>query len=103
MDNSGDWNRRSTANDQSAYPPEAGCSGPSVPSDATSRQANHGGAGQPAVQLITALEASRALSISQRTLWTLTKRGEVRCIRIGRCVRYAPGDLRAFIASRRNA
>lgn len=38
--------------------------------------------------LLTALEAAKTLSISQRTLWTLTQRGEVPCIKIGRLNRY---------------
>lgn len=44
--------------------------------------------------LLTTHEAARALSISERTLWSLTEpRGPIPCIRIGRAVRYAPRDL----------
>jgi hypothetical protein len=40
------------------------------------------------------------LSISERTLWSLVNQGQVACIRIGTCKRYALKDLEAFIASR---
>lgn len=48
-----------------------------------------------------ALDAAKALAISPRKLWGLTQNGEVKCIRIGRSVRYAPEDLMAFIATKR--
>jgi excisionase family DNA binding protein len=48
--------------------------------------------------LLTPQEAAKALSISERLLWTLTKRGTIRAVRCGkRAVRYAPADLQAFI------
>jgi len=47
--------------------------------------------------LLTASEAAQALAISERSLWTLTKGGRVRCVRLGRAVRYAPADLADFI------
>ena len=49
--------------------------------------------------LLTVSEASKALSISQRTLWALTApRGPLPAVRIGRrAVRYDPADLREFI------
>ncbi len=47
--------------------------------------------------LLTGRQASKALAISPSTLWKLTKRGEVRCVRLGRAVRYDPRDLKAFI------
>ena len=47
--------------------------------------------------LLRSREAAEALSISERTLWDLTKCGEIACIRIGRAVRYDPRDLLAFI------
>ena len=44
--------------------------------------------------LLDAKAAAKALSISERTLWGLTEpRGPIRCIRIGRAVRYSPGEL----------
>ncbi len=53
----------------------------------------------PGVMLINAREAARLLSISGRTLWTLTNTGELPCVRIGRAVRYDVADLQAWIAS----
>ena len=35
-------------------------------------------------------EAAEALAISDRTLWGLTKAGEIPCVRFGRSVRYDP-------------
>ena len=46
--------------------------------------------------LVTAREAAAALSISERSLWGLTIQGLLRCVRIGRSVRYAVDDLREF-------
>jgi excisionase family DNA binding protein len=51
--------------------------------------------------LLTAREAAAALAISERTLWGLTKAGQVRCVHVGRAVRYAPADLSAFIGSQK--
>ena len=45
-------------------------------------------------KLLRPREAAEALCISERTLWTLTKLGEIPCVRLGRSVRYDPGDLR---------
>lgn len=50
--------------------------------------------------LLTPREAAAALSISERSLWGLTNQGLLRCVRIGRSVRYAVDDLREFIASK---
>src|SRR5262245_8521913 len=44
-------------------------------------------------------EAAKALGISERALWTLTRQGVIPHVRIGRSVRYLPGDLRAWIES----
>jgi excisionase family DNA binding protein len=52
-------------------------------------------------RLLTIREAAAALSISERTLWGLTKGGAVRCVRIGRAVRYDPRDLQDYIDSLR--
>jgi excisionase family DNA binding protein len=53
--------------------------------------------GLDATRLLTSPEAARCLAISERLLWSLTKRGELPCVRIGRAVRYDPADLRAWI------
>jgi excisionase family DNA binding protein len=47
--------------------------------------------------LLTPNEAARSLSICPRTLWTLTHEGQIPFVRIGRLVRYSPGDLQAWI------
>lgn len=53
--------------------------------------------------LLKPREAAAALSISERALWSLTSRGEVPCVRLGRSVRYEPSALAAFVAARRSA
>jgi excisionase family DNA binding protein len=47
--------------------------------------------------LLSPQQASRALAISERTLFTLTKSGEVPHIRIGKLVRYSVDGLRKYI------
>lgn len=47
--------------------------------------------------LITAKEAAARLAISLRKLWSLTASGDLRCVRMGRAVRYDLRDLEAFI------
>ena len=43
--------------------------------------------------LVRPAEAARLLSVSQRTLWTLTQSGVLPCVRLGRSVRYSPAAL----------
>ena len=47
--------------------------------------------------LLRPAEAAEALAVSPRKLWELTNRGVIPSVRIGRCVRYDPGDLRRWI------
>lgn len=47
--------------------------------------------------LLTRREAATTLAISPRKLWQLTACGEIDTVRIGRCVRYSPAALRAFV------
>ena len=47
--------------------------------------------------LLTRREAAAILRISERMLFTLTKRGDVPCVRIGRSVKYRPSDIAAFV------
>ena len=47
--------------------------------------------------LLSSREAAKRLSISERTLWTLTDRGEIRCIRMGTAKRYPIIELERFI------
>ena len=51
--------------------------------------------------LLRPREAAQWLKISERSLWTLTQRGDINAIRIGRSVRYTISDLVAFVESRR--
>lgn len=51
--------------------------------------------------LLTPREAANRLRISPRSLWSLTKSGEVQCVRIGRSVRYSPDDLSAYVEARK--
>ena len=55
----------------------------------------------PEPHLLKPVEAARILSISPRTLWGLTDRGDIPCIRIGRSVRYDRCDLAAWIDNRK--
>jgi predicted DNA-binding transcriptional regulator AlpA len=50
--------------------------------------------------LLKPREAAAALGISPRLLWSLTKSGELPCIRISRCVRYNPAALAEWIVGR---
>lgn len=59
--------------------------------------------GTPPSMLLTAREAAAFLRISERKLWSLTKAHEIRCVRIGRAVRYSPDDVEAYIATHRDA
>lgn len=51
--------------------------------------------------LVDARQAARSLGICERTLFSLTKSGEIPCVRIGRRVQYCRDDLRAFVADRK--
>jgi hypothetical protein len=58
----------------------------------------------PPQLLLDPRRASQALSISPRTLWGLTQRGDLPCVRVGRRLkRYSVVDLQNFIADRRAA
>jgi len=48
-------------------------------------------------------EAARALGVSERTLWALTKRGDVPHVRIGRRVLSPLDLLRTWLAERATA
>ena len=48
-------------------------------------------------QLIRPRDAAKLLAISERTLHTLTKRGELASVRMGKTVRYAHAELAAFV------
>lgn len=52
-------------------------------------------------RLLNPREVATRLGIGARKVWTLTNTGELRCVRIGRSVRYHPDDIAAFIEARR--
>jgi len=56
--------------------------------------------GAPPRLALRAREAARALAISERLLWTLTNRGEIPCVRLGRCVTYPVDTLRELLAEK---
>jgi excisionase family DNA binding protein len=49
--------------------------------------------------LINPKEAAARLRVSLRTLFSLTKSGAIPCRHVGRLVRYAPDELREWIAA----
>ena len=51
--------------------------------------------------LLSTRQAARLLGICERTLFSLTKKGEIPTVRIGRRVLYDPRDLRAWIDSKK--
>jgi excisionase family DNA binding protein len=57
----------------------------------------------PAIQPLCVDEATAAemLGVSARTFWDLRKAGEIQHIKIGRLVRYAVDDLKAFLRHKR--
>jgi excisionase family DNA binding protein len=48
-------------------------------------------------RLLTTREAADYLRVSTRTLFSLSARGELPAVRIGRAVRYRPADLAAYV------
>ena len=52
-------------------------------------------------RLLKSPEAARYLAVSERTLWSLRDRGEIRCVQIGRSVRYDLEDLDSLIERRK--
>jgi excisionase family DNA binding protein len=74
---------------------------PTIPLRPTPAQPNSNGQtdqlpASSAPLLVDAHEAARLLGISERTLWTLTQRGEVRCKKIGRRTLYLREALEEF-------
>jgi excisionase family DNA binding protein len=53
--------------------------------------------------LLSRRQAAKVLSISERTLWTLTANGEIQAVRFGRSVRYDPADLRQWIETKKTS
>ncbi len=51
--------------------------------------------------LLTTRQAAAALSLCEKSVWSLTKSGALPAVRIGRAVRYSLTDLEAFIAGQK--
>jgi len=49
---------------------------------------------------VGAKEAARLLSISERSLWTLTKDGKIHAARVGRKLLYSVDELRRFVSGK---
>lgn len=47
--------------------------------------------------LLTRKEAAAALAISERTLFTITRRDKIPVVHVGQSVRYHPADLEQWI------
>ena len=58
----------------------------------------------PEKLLLTPDEAAQQLSVCPKSLWSLTApRGPIKCVRLGRSVRYSVDALREFIAQQSQA
>ena len=53
--------------------------------------------------LLNAKEASAALGVCEKTLWSYTRTYSIPVVRIGTAVRYDVEDLKAFIQQRKEA
>ena len=54
--------------------------------------------------LLTPREAAETLSVCEKSLWSMTTpRGPIKCVRLGRSVRYSPDVLREFITQQSQA
>lgn len=53
--------------------------------------------------LVSVNDAAAMLSLSRRTVQSLQAAGELRPIRVGKLVRFAVDDLRAWVESKREA
>lgn len=53
----------------------------------------------PEALLLTPKEAKAVLRLGARTLWSLTRCGAIPSRKVGRCVRYSPGELQAWIGA----
>jgi hypothetical protein len=52
---------------------------------------------EPAPLLLDQAAAAKVMSMSESWLHKATARGEIRCVRLGRCVRYRYSDLVAAV------
>ena len=54
-------------------------------------------------QLLRPRDAAKLLAISERMLYTLTKRGDIAAVRMGKAVRYTQAELAAFVSKQMQA
>jgi hypothetical protein len=54
------------------------------------------------VNLLNLKQTSKILGVSEKTVWCLTKNGELSCVRIGHLVKYEPNELKKFIENHRS-
>jgi excisionase family DNA binding protein len=59
--------------------------------------------GRDGVSLVNARQAAKALAISERKLWEMTKNGEIPHVPVGRAIRYDPRDLRAWVEAQKKS
>jgi hypothetical protein len=52
---------------------------------------------EPTEALLSRSATAKRLNISERLLWTLTARGAIPCVRLGRSVRYCPKAIAKVI------
>jgi predicted DNA-binding transcriptional regulator AlpA len=52
-----------------------------------------------APRLLTTRQTAAALSVCEKSVWSLTKSGRLPCVRLGRAVRYDVIDIDRFIAT----
>lgn len=52
--------------------------------------------------LLSPRATAKVLGICEKTLWTLTQRGEIPAIHIGRAVRYDISDVKAWIKAKKS-
>jgi excisionase family DNA binding protein len=53
--------------------------------------------GEAVEPLLTYQRVAEILGVTDRTVWELVRKGELRKVRVGRSVRVDPADLRQFI------
>ncbi len=59
--------------------------------------------GSPQPLALKDVDAARLCGVCTRTLFNAVKRGELKCVKIGRAVRYRVQDLEAWIATKLKA
>lgn len=57
--------------------------------------------GPAMLQLMTLSEVAKLLAVSERSVKRLVGRRSLRCVRIGRSVRFDPSDVRRWVEARK--